>query len=153
MGLGVFLIANDFTALSVALPQMERDLDTDLSTVQWVINAYALVFGVLTVSGGRLADLFGRRRIFVLGAVIFALCLLLAAVAPSAALLIVARAPMAVGGALMWPATLSSCCRGAGCWPSTCRSPSRRSPSCCATSLRAEARRGTGASTSPACCS
>ncbi len=107
MGLGVFLIANDFTALSVALPQMERDLGTDLSTVQWVINAYSLVFGVLTVSGGRLADLLGRRRVFVTGAAIFALCSLLAALAPSAGLLIAARALMAVGGALMWPATLA----------------------------------------------
>jgi EmrB/QacA subfamily drug resistance transporter len=107
MALGIFVVANDFTALSVALPQIERDLHADLATVQWVINAYSLVFGVLTVSGGRLADLFGRRRIFVLGAAIFAGFSFVAAVAPSAAILIAARALMAVGGALMWPATLS----------------------------------------------
>jgi MFS family permease len=64
MGLAVLVIANDFTALSVALPAMEGDFRADVTTVQWVINGYALVFGVLIVSGGRLADMFGRRRIF-----------------------------------------------------------------------------------------
>ena len=68
MALGVFVIANDFTALSVAIPEIERDLGTDLTTAQWVINGYALVFGVLIVTGGRLADLFGRKRIFMIGA-------------------------------------------------------------------------------------
>jgi Major Facilitator Superfamily len=68
MALAVFVIANDVTALSVALPSIERDFNADVSSVQWVINAYALVFGVLIVTGGRLADLLGRRRIFLLGA-------------------------------------------------------------------------------------
>jgi MFS family permease len=67
MALGVFVIANDVTALSVALPDIERDFDVRVSTAQWVINAYALVFGVLIVTGGRLADMFGRTRIFYLG--------------------------------------------------------------------------------------
>jgi MFS family permease len=62
MALAVFVIANDFTSLTVALPEIERDLGADVGTVQWVINAYALVFGVLIVTGGRLADIFGRRR-------------------------------------------------------------------------------------------
>ena len=56
MAISVFVIANDVTALSVALPQIEKDFDADVSTVQWVINAYALVFGVLIVTGGRLAE-------------------------------------------------------------------------------------------------
>ena len=51
MALAIFVVANDFTALAVALPAIERDLDVDVSTVQWTINAYALVFGVLTVTG------------------------------------------------------------------------------------------------------
>src|SRR4051812_50082033 len=72
MALGVFVIANDFTALSVAVPQIEKDLSTDLTTAQWVINGYALVFGVLIVTGGKLADLYGRKRIFMIGAAIFA---------------------------------------------------------------------------------
>ena len=62
MAISVFVIANDLTALSVALPDIEKDFDSDVSTVQWVINAYALVFGVLIVTGGRLADMLGRRR-------------------------------------------------------------------------------------------
>ena len=64
MGLAVLVIANDFTALSVALPAMEKEFGADITTVQWVINGYTLVFGVLIVTGGRLADMFGRRRIF-----------------------------------------------------------------------------------------
>jgi EmrB/QacA subfamily drug resistance transporter len=106
MGIAVLVVANDFTALSVALPTIERDLDTTLSTAQWVINAYALVFGVLIVTGGRLADAFGRRRTFVAGAAIFAGFSLLGGLAPDAAWLIACRAAMGVGGALMWPAVL-----------------------------------------------
>ena len=64
MALGVLVIANDFTALSVALPHIEREFKSDVTTVQWIINGYALVFGVLIVTGGRLADMFGRRLIF-----------------------------------------------------------------------------------------
>ena len=64
LGLGVFLIANDFTALSVAIPRIESDLHTTLNRAQWVINGYALVFGVLIVTGGRLADMFGRWQFF-----------------------------------------------------------------------------------------
>ena len=72
MGLAVFVVANDFTALSVALPTIKRQYNTDVSTVQWVINAYALVVGVLIVTGGRIADMFGRKRVFFIGAAIFA---------------------------------------------------------------------------------
>ncbi|HEV7773863.1 MAG TPA: MFS transporter [Conexibacter sp.] len=105
-GLAIFVVANDFTALAVALPAIERDFHVDVSTVQWTINAYALVFGVFTVTGGRLADLLGRRRIFVTGAGIFAGCSLIGALAPSIGVLIVSRAAMGIGGAMMWPATL-----------------------------------------------
>jgi EmrB/QacA subfamily drug resistance transporter len=106
MGLAVLVIANDFTALSVALPAIEKDLHSNLSTVQWVINAYALVFGVVIVTGGRLADMFGRRRIFVIGSAIFAGFSLLGGVAQGDIWLIGARALMGIGGALMWPAIL-----------------------------------------------
>ncbi|GIK77804.1 MAG: DHA2 family efflux MFS transporter permease subunit [Thermoleophilia bacterium] len=106
MGLGVFVIANDFTALNVALPAIEGDLNADVGSVQWVINAYALVFGMAIVSGGRLADMFGRRRVFFIGTVLFATFSLLGAVAPDLGVLIGARVGMGVGGALMWPAIL-----------------------------------------------
>jgi EmrB/QacA subfamily drug resistance transporter len=106
MAMAVFVIANDVTALSVALPDIESDFDADIGTVQWVISAYALIFGVLIVTGGRLADLLGRRRVFFAGAAIFAFFSLLGALAPSAIALIVARGLMGIGGALMWPAIL-----------------------------------------------
>jgi EmrB/QacA subfamily drug resistance transporter len=106
MVLAVFVVANDFTALSVALTHIEADFDSDVSTVQWVVNAYALVFGVLIVTAGRLADLLGRKRLFLIGAAIFAVFSVLAGVAPDIGWLIAARALMGVGGAIMWPATL-----------------------------------------------
>jgi EmrB/QacA subfamily drug resistance transporter len=106
MGLAVFVISNDFTSLAVALPQIERDLGADVGTVQWVINAYALVFGVLIVTGGRLADIFGRRRMFFIGIAIFAAFSALGGAAQSAPMLIAARALMAIGGAMIWPAVV-----------------------------------------------
>jgi EmrB/QacA subfamily drug resistance transporter len=106
MGLAVLVIANDFTALSIALPAIEQDLSADVTTSQWVINGYALVFGILIVTGGRLADMFGRRRIFFIGSAIFAVFSVLAGLADDVWLLLLARAVMGVGGAMMWPAIL-----------------------------------------------
>src|SRR5919197_1216794 len=68
----VFVVCNDFTAPAVALPTIEKDFNADISSVQWVINAYALIFGILIVPGGRLADMFGRRKMFFIGSAIFA---------------------------------------------------------------------------------
>jgi EmrB/QacA subfamily drug resistance transporter len=106
MGVAVLVIANDFSALTVALPAIEKQFDTDVGTVQWVINAYALTFGVLIVAGGRLADIFGRKRIFLIGTAIFATFSLLGGAAQNTAWLIACRAVMGVGGAMMWPAIL-----------------------------------------------
>lgn len=106
MAVAVLVVANDFTALSVALPAIERDLHTDVTTVQWVINGYAMVFGVLIVTGGRLADMFGRRRIFMTGAAIFAAFSVVGGFATSAWMLLACRFLMGIGGAMMWPAIL-----------------------------------------------
>jgi EmrB/QacA subfamily drug resistance transporter len=106
MGMAVVVIANDFTAVNVALPTMESDFDTNINTIQWVINAYALTFGVMIVTGGRLADMFGRRNAFFVGAAIFASMSALGGAAPNESLLIGARVLMGIGGALMWPAIL-----------------------------------------------
>jgi EmrB/QacA subfamily drug resistance transporter len=106
MGMAVVVIANDFTAVNVALPTMESDFKTNVNTIQWVINAYALTFGVLIVTGGRLADMFGRRNAFFVGAAIFATMSALGGAAPTETWLIFARVVMGVGGALMWPAIL-----------------------------------------------
>ncbi len=113
MGLGVIVIANDFTALNVALPAIEEDFNVDVGTSQWVINAYCLVFGMAIVTGGRLADLFGRRRAFFVGSVLFAGFSLLGGVAQDTPWLIAARVGMGIGGALMWPAILGHDLRGA----------------------------------------
>jgi EmrB/QacA subfamily drug resistance transporter len=106
MGISVVVIANDFSAINVALPTMEQDFDTSVNTMQWVINAYALTFGVLIVTGGRLADMFGRRRAFFVGTAIFASMSALGGVAQTETWLIGARVLMGIGGALMWPAIL-----------------------------------------------
>jgi EmrB/QacA subfamily drug resistance transporter len=106
MGVAVLVIANDFSAINVALPTMEKDFDTNINTIQWVVNAYALTFGVMIVTGGRLADMFGRRNAFFLGTAIFASMSALGGAAQSEAWLIACRTLMGIGGALMWPAIL-----------------------------------------------
>jgi len=106
MGIAVVVIANDFSAINVALPTMESDFHTDVGTIQWVVNAYALTFGVMIVTGGRLADMFGRRNAFFLGTAIFASMSLLGGAAQTEAWLIASRTLMGIGGALMWPAIL-----------------------------------------------
>ncbi|MGN6586040.1 MAG: MFS transporter, partial [Solirubrobacterales bacterium] len=106
MGLAVVVIANDFSAINVALPTMESDFKTNVNTIQWVVNAYALTFGVLIVTGGRLADMFGRRNAFFVGTAIFASMSALGGAAQTETWLIGARVLMGIGGALMWPAIL-----------------------------------------------
>jgi len=106
MGVGVLVIANDFTALNVALPAIEQDFDVDVGTIQWTVNAYALTFGMVLVTGGRLADMLGRRKVFFIGTGIFALFSLLGGLSQNAEQLIAMRVGMGVGGGLMWPAIL-----------------------------------------------
>jgi EmrB/QacA subfamily drug resistance transporter len=106
MSLSVLVIANDFSAVNVAIPTMEKDFDTNVNTIQWVVNAYALTFGVMIVTGGRLADMFGRRPAFFLGAAIFASMSALGGAAQTESWLIASRVVMGLGGALMWPAIL-----------------------------------------------
>lgn len=106
MGVAVVVIANDFSAINVALPTMEKDFHTNVNTIQWVVNAYALTFGVLIVTGGRLADLFGRRNAFFVGTAIFASMSALGGAAQTETWLIFSRVLMGIGGALMWPAIL-----------------------------------------------
>ena len=104
---GLFMIRLDNTVVNVALPTMQRDLHVSISQLEWVVIAYALTFAALLITGGKLADLYGRRRIFVLGLVVFTLSSLACGLAPSAGVLIAARAVQGVGAALMNPATLS----------------------------------------------
>ncbi len=106
MSMSVLVIANDFSAVNVAIPTMEKDFSTNVNTIQWVVNAYALTFGVMIVTGGRLADMFGRKRAFFLGSAIFASMSALGGAAQTETWLIMTRVVMGVGGALMWPAIL-----------------------------------------------
>jgi EmrB/QacA subfamily drug resistance transporter len=104
---GLFMIMLDNTVVNVALRSIEHDLHISISELEWVVTAYALTFATLLITGGKLADLFGRRRVFVLGLVVFTLSSLACGLAPSAGFLIGARAVQGAGAAMMNPATLS----------------------------------------------
>src|SRR5438552_4028881 len=104
---GLFMIMLDNTVVNVAWPTMQRDLHVSISQLEWVVIAYALAFASLLITGGKLADLIGRRKIFVVGLAVFTLSSLACGLAPSAGFLIGARAVQGVGAALMNPATLS----------------------------------------------
>jgi len=106
MMLGTLVICNDFTALNVALPAIEKAFQVDVTTAQWVITGYVLVFGVFIVTAGRLADMFGRRRIFFIGMTIFALFSLIGALSTDVWMLLISRAIMGIGGSMVWPAML-----------------------------------------------
>ena len=104
---GLFMIMLDNTVVNVALPSIERDLHVSISSLEWVVTAYALTFAALLITGGKLGDLYGRKRIFIIGIAIFTLSSLACGLAPSAGFLIGARAVQGVGAALMNPASLS----------------------------------------------
>ena len=104
---GLFMIMLDNTIVNVALPSIQRELHIGISELEWVVNGYALTFAVLMLTGGKLADLFGRRFIFIVGLVIFTGASLACGLAPNANFLIGARVVQGVGSALMNPATLS----------------------------------------------
>jgi len=103
----LFMIMLDNTVVNVALPAIQRDLGIDVSELEWVVTGYALSFAVLMLTGGKLADMLGRRRIFLIGLAVFTLSSLFCGLAGSAELLIGARVVQGVGAALMLPATLS----------------------------------------------
>jgi EmrB/QacA subfamily drug resistance transporter len=102
-----FMVVLDFSIVNVALASIERELHAGTTAVQWVITAYAVTFGGLLVLGGRIGDLFGRRRMFVVGLVLFSLASLSGGLATSIGVLIAARAAQGIGAALVAPAALS----------------------------------------------
>ena len=107
MCFALFMIMLDNTVVNVALPSIQRDLHASISGLEWTINGYTLSFAVLLATGGRLGDIFGRRRMFLFGVVIFALSSATAGLAPDATSLVISRVVQGVGAALMMPATLS----------------------------------------------
>jgi EmrB/QacA subfamily drug resistance transporter len=107
VSVGLFIIMLDNTVVNVALPAIQRDLEATLPELQWVVTGYALAFAAFMLIGGKVADAYGRRRIFVLGILVFTGASLLCGLAGSSEALIAARVVQGLGAALMSPATLS----------------------------------------------
>ena len=102
-----FMVVLDVAIVNVALPQMRDSLGLSVAGQQWVVNAYTLTFAGFLMLGGRAADLFGRRRVFMIGLAVFTVCSLIGGLAQSGSWLIAARAAQGIGGAILAPATLS----------------------------------------------
>ncbi len=107
MCFALFMVMLDNTVVNVALPSIQRSLQASTAGLEWTVNAYTLSFAVLLVTGGRLGDIFGRRRIFLFGVAVFGSSSFLIGLAQSEAWLVAFRAVQGVGAAFMMPATLS----------------------------------------------
>jgi EmrB/QacA subfamily drug resistance transporter len=105
--LAQFMVVLDATIVNVALPSIQKDLGLSEANLQWIINAYTLVFGGFLLLGGRAGDLLGRKRLFLIGLVIFTTASLLDGLAVSSGMLIASRALQGLGAALISPAALS----------------------------------------------
>jgi EmrB/QacA subfamily drug resistance transporter len=105
--LGQFMVVLDATIVNVALPSIKADLHVSEANLQWIVNAYTLLFGGFLLLGGRAADLFGRRNLFIAGVVLFSTASLINGFASSEEMLIGARAAQGLGGALLSPAALA----------------------------------------------
>jgi EmrB/QacA subfamily drug resistance transporter len=105
--LAQFMVVLDATIVNVALPSIQADLNMSESSLQWIVNAYTLLFGGFLLLGGRAGDLIGRKRVFLAGVVLFTAASLLCALAPDETWLIVARGLQGLGAALVSPAALS----------------------------------------------
>ena len=105
--LGSFVVLLDSTVVSIALPAISSDLGGGLESQQWIVNSYLLLLGSFILIGGSLGDVFGERRLFILGAAGFGVVSAACALAPSVGALIVARALQGVFGALLTPASLA----------------------------------------------
>jgi EmrB/QacA subfamily drug resistance transporter len=107
MCFALFMLMLDNTVVNVALPSIQRDLHASLSALEWTLNAYTLTFAVLMVTGGRLGDIFGRRKMFLFGVVVFGISSAMIGFAPDDTVLVAFRAVQGVGAAFMMPATLA----------------------------------------------
>ncbi len=102
-----FMVVLDFSIVNVALPAIQRDLGFTTQNLQWIITAYSLTFGGFLLLGGRIGDLFGRRRLFMIGLVLFAFASFMGGIAQSALWLIIARAVQGLGAAIISPTSFS----------------------------------------------
>jgi len=112
--LGALAIAMDFASIDLALPALEDQFGLDLDSVQWVINGYVLAFAVLMVAGGKFADAYGRKKVFLIGMGVFALASLLAGFAENGSSIIAFRVLQGVGAAMLWPAMIGMACGAVG---------------------------------------
>jgi MFS family permease len=112
--IGSLAISLDFASIDLALPQLEQKYHLNFAGVQWVINGYIIPFAVLMVTGGRLADAYGRKRVFLLGMGLFGVASLLGGLAWSGDAVIAFRVLQGVGAALLWPAMIGLACAAVG---------------------------------------
>lgn len=105
--MSLLIVSLDTTALNVALPAMQRDLDATTSGLQWTIDAYTLVLASLLMLAGSTADRIGRKRVFMVGLAVFTAGSVLCSLAPNLELLVVFRMVQAVGGSMLNPVAMS----------------------------------------------
>src|SRR4051794_16521909 len=105
--LGIFMLLLDITIVNVALPDIQTELSSSFSDLQWVVDAYALTLAALLLTSGSLADLFGRRLLYIIGLSIFTGASLLCGLAQDTLLLQLSRALQGVGGAVMFAVSLA----------------------------------------------
>ncbi len=154
--LGTLMIVLDVTIVNVALPSIKDDLGFTQASLAWVVNAYLLTYGGFLLLGGRLGDLFGHRRMFLIGLTLFTAASLWCGLSTSEGMLIVARSVQGIGGAIVSAVsfglvmTLFTEPAETGSSSSTCRSARSSSCSRCGCCRRRPAMQPERASTSPA---
>src|SRR5262245_28943144 len=107
VGLAQICLTLDYFSLTVALPQMARDLDVSTTDLQWALSGYLISLSALLVAGGRVGDIFGRRRVLLAGIAIFGLASLVCGLSTAAEMLIIFRVVQGVGGAIVFPVSMA----------------------------------------------
>src|SRR5215831_17184346 len=107
LSMAQFMVVLDFTIVNVALPSIQRELGVAATTLQWLVSAYAIAFGGFLLLGGRLADVFGRARMYRIGLVVFVAASISGGLAVEPGLLIASRVIQGIGAAMLAPAGLS----------------------------------------------
>src|SRR3954462_9562904 len=107
VAIGVFMLLLDITIVNVALPAIQKDLGASFSDLQWVVDAYALTLASVLLVSGSVADVIGRRRVFVTGLILFSIASLACGLAGAPTVLTVARAVQGIGGAMLFATSLA----------------------------------------------
>ncbi|WP_057811070.1 MFS transporter [Furfurilactobacillus siliginis] len=107
MAIGIFLCMLDTTVMNIALPAIQKGLDVSLDQLSWALNIYTILFACLTIPLGRMADIFGRSKLYVIGLVLFLLGSLFSGIAQSVAVLIIGRGIQSIGAAIVFPASMT----------------------------------------------